>query len=157
MNDNVNESLKSAEAECAEGRTAPRVTLLDITSAIAGVWYVNGNELLEASLTPFTDEQEATTEILTVCLCLMDNGFTVIGKSAPMSAENFDRELGRKLAYEDCVRQLWPLMAFARKDFLHFQSQLNQLAAPLNSDEADDKPLDPLGNRLNRDPADHDD
>lgn len=115
MNDHVNESLKAAEAEVAEGRTAPRVTLGDITTAIQGVFYITGNELLEASLEPYTDEQEAITEILTICLCVMDIGFTVIGKAAPMSADNFNRDLGRKLAYEDCVRQLWPLMAYSRK------------------------------------------
>ena len=27
-------------------------------------------------------------------------------------------ELGRKLAYEDCIRQLWPLMGFSLRDRL---------------------------------------
>lgn len=43
----------------------------------------------------------------------MNNGFTVIGKSVPASPANFDAQLGRKLAYEDAVRQIWPLMGFA--------------------------------------------
>lgn len=131
MNDHTNESLKAAEAECGEGRTAPRVTLADITGSMAGVFYIQGNELLQASLTPYTDDQEDTTAILTICLCLMDNGFTVLGKSAPMSAANFDRDLGRKLAYEDCVRQLWPLMAYSRKD-----------AAMTSDDKPEDAPED---------------
>jgi hypothetical protein len=42
----------------------------------------------------------------------------VIGKSVPASPDNFNPDLGRKLAYEDCIRQLWPLMGFALKERL---------------------------------------
>ncbi len=56
--------------------------------------------------------------VLTVCLVVMKNGFTVIGKAAPASPENFNVDLGRKYAYEDGVRQLWPLMGFALRDQL---------------------------------------
>lgn len=48
----------------------------------------------------------------------MQNGFTVIGKSAPASPENFNAELGRQFAYDDAVRQLWPLMGYALRDKL---------------------------------------
>jgi len=56
--------------------------------------------------------------VLSICLVVMRNGFIVVGKSAPASRENFNAELGRKLAYEDCIRQLWPLMGFALRDKL---------------------------------------
>jgi hypothetical protein len=55
-------------------------------------------------------------ELLSICILVMKNGFTVIGKSAPASPENFNAEFGKKLAYEDCIRQLWPLMGFALRD-----------------------------------------
>ena len=48
----------------------------------------------------------------------MRNGFTIIGKSAPASPANFNAEFGQKLAYEDCIRQLWPLMGFSLRDRL---------------------------------------
>ncbi len=57
-------------------------------------------------------------KLLTLCLVTTKNGFVLVGKSAPASAENFDVELGRKLAYEDAVRQLWPLMGYALRDRL---------------------------------------
>jgi len=41
-----------------------------------------------------------------------------VGKSAPASADNFNADLGRKLAYEDAIRQLWPLMGFALRERL---------------------------------------
>lgn len=39
--------------------------------------------------------------ILTLCFLVTNNGFTVIGKSAPASPANFDADLGKKSAYED--------------------------------------------------------
>lgn len=55
---------------------------------------------------------------LSICLLVMNNGFTVIGKSAPASPANFNADLGRQFAYEDAIRQLWPLMGFALRDKL---------------------------------------
>ncbi len=57
-------------------------------------------------------------DVLTICLLVTRNGFTLIGKSAPASPDNFDAELGRKPAYEDAVRQLWPLMGYALRERL---------------------------------------
>jgi hypothetical protein len=37
---------------------------------------------------------------------------------ARASPENFNADLGRKFAYEDAVRQLWPLMGYALRDKL---------------------------------------
>jgi hypothetical protein len=45
---------------------------------------------------------------------VLRSGFVVIGTSAPMSPANFDREKGAIFAYEDAIRQLWPLFAFAQ-------------------------------------------
>lgn len=104
----LNESLQAAEKECAEGRTAPRISLNDIVGAIRDTHYTTADLALG-----IVDWDLA---ILTLCILKMKNGFIVIGKSAPMSRENFNAELGKKLAYEDCVRQLWPLMAFAAKE-----------------------------------------
>lgn len=42
----------------------------------------------------------------------------VIGKAAPASPENFSAEPGRKFAYEDAIRRLWPLMGYALKERL---------------------------------------
>ena len=50
---------------------------------------------------------------LTICMITMKNGFVVIGKSAPADPLNYDETLGRKFAYEDAVRQVWPLEAYA--------------------------------------------
>lgn len=121
-------SLEATEKECAEGRTAPRVSLADIEAAIVDRFFLKGDDLAHASLEvngvvdALSQEQHAakfpSLRVLTVCLLVMRNGFTVIGKAAPASAANFDCDLGRKLAYEDAVRQVWPLMGYALRDKL---------------------------------------
>ena len=50
---------------------------------------------------------------LTVLLMRFKNGFVVIGKSAPADPANYNAELGMRFAREDCIRQAWPLFAFA--------------------------------------------
>lgn len=55
-------------------------------------------------------------QVLTICLMVLKNGFTVVGKSACVSPENYDRPLGEKIAREDAIDQIWPLMGYALRD-----------------------------------------
>lgn len=57
-------------------------------------------------------------KLLTICIITMQNGFTLIGKSAPASPENFDPEKGKRFAYEDAIKQLWPLEGYALREKL---------------------------------------
>lgn len=109
------EGLQATEAECAVGRTAPRVSLSDIEANIA-----TSTSFLAADVfDPHAANSHPSLGVLTVTILVLRNGFTVIGKSAPADARNFDPELGRKLAYEDAVRQVWPLMGYALRQKLH--------------------------------------
>ena len=108
------EGLQATEAECAAGRTAPRVSLSDIEANILTSTYFRGADVFD----PETAAAVGSLDVLTVCIIVLQNGFTIIGKSAPASAANFDPELGRKLAYEDAVRQVWPLMGYALREQL---------------------------------------
>lgn len=110
MSKHASSSLEATERECAAGRSAPRVSLPDIQGAISEVHYRKGGDCVGVQAGPLT--------ALTLAFVVMRNGFTIIGKSAPASPENFDPELGKKLAYEDAVRQIWPLMGFALRDRL---------------------------------------
>ena len=116
-------SLKHTDQEAAAVAKAPRVSLADIEAAIGGVYYTTAERAL--SYEALSPEHEGPLGILILCVVVMRNGFTVIGKSAPASPENFNADLGRKFAYEDCIRQLWPLMGFALRERL---SQLAQNA-----------------------------
>jgi hypothetical protein len=53
--------------------------------------------------------------LLTFCVLILRNGFTVTGESACASPENFDAEIGRKIARNNAVAKIWPLMGYALK------------------------------------------
>lgn len=121
-------SIKHTDNEAAAVAVAERVTLADIEAAIADKFHLNGRNAVIASLaengvvSTLAADQHADkfpgVAVLSICILVMKNGFTVIGKSAPASPENFNADLGRKFAYEDCIRQLWPLMGFALRNKL---------------------------------------
>jgi hypothetical protein len=51
-------------------------------------------------------------KLLTFCVLVLRNGFTVTGESACARPENFDAELGRKIARKAAVDKCWPLMGY---------------------------------------------
>lgn len=108
------DSLKVTDAAAAAVAVAPRVTLADIEAAIEAVYHVPADAIPPA----ISMVGHPSLEVLSICILVMRNGFTLIGKSAPASPENFNADLGRKLAYEDAIRQLWPLMGFSLRDRL---------------------------------------
>lgn len=55
---------------------------------------------------------------LTLCVVTVENGFQVVGKSAPADAKNFNVAAGRQFAYEDAFRQLWPLEGYLMREML---------------------------------------
>ena len=56
---------------------------------------------------------------LTVCCLTLENGFTVTGESACASPENFNATLGRKIAFDNAKRKIWPLEGYALKQKLY--------------------------------------
>ena len=50
--------------------------------------------------------------LLTFCVLVLRNGFTVTGESACASPENFDAEIGRRIARENAVQKIWPLLGY---------------------------------------------
>ena len=112
-------SLEEADRASAAAAVAPRVSLADIEASISSRFDTTADKAFVAALSYGDwDRDLASLRLLSICILVMRNGFTVIGKSAPASAANFNAELGRKLAYEDAIRQLWPLMGFALRDKL---------------------------------------
>jgi len=59
---------------------------------------------------------EGTT--VTVCCLTLQNGFTVIGESACASPENFDEEIGRKIARDDARKKIWALEGYLLRQAL---------------------------------------
>ena len=113
-----------------KGLTAPRITPKDIESNIASEYYftadqgarhafldaVAGNSEYNPDNFPPVDPELC---LLTFCVLVLKNGFTVTGESACASPENFDAELGRKIARQNAVAKIWPLLGFSLKQKLH--------------------------------------
>lgn len=83
-----------------KGLTAPRLTPTLIDATIAGEQYAVFND------------------VLTICVLTLKNGFTVTGESACASPENFDAELGAKIARENARNEIWALEGYALKNRL---------------------------------------
>lgn len=107
--------LEITDAESAAVQKTPnRVTLDFLKSEIAAQYVFNAYDAIDLLQMP----AHGALKPLTVCVLVMKNGFTIIGKSAPADPENYNRELGEKFAYEDAVRQLWPLEGYRLRSAL---------------------------------------
>ena len=58
------------------------------------------------------------TDVLTVCVLTLKNGFTVTGESACASPESFDKEIGEKIAKENAREKIWALEGYLLKQRL---------------------------------------
>lgn len=59
----------------------------------------------------------------TVCCLTLENGFTVTGESACASPENFDKELGRKIARKNAREKIWLLEGYLLRQRLYEKEQ----------------------------------
>lgn len=108
----MNDSQVEKEIQ-AKGLTAPRVTPADIEANIDREHYFTANDGIRAA-TGISDDR-APERLLTFCVLVLNNGFTVTGESACASPENFDAELGRKIARQNAIEKIWPLMGYELK------------------------------------------
>lgn len=113
--------MQSIEQEIqAKGLTAPRITLVDIEANIASAFYFTAGDGVsgESGLGMRPGGIADSLNRLTFCVLVLRNGFTVTGESACVSPENFDAELGRKIARANAVTKVWPLMGYALRSKL---------------------------------------
>ena len=105
-----------------KGLTAPRVTPADVEAAIVAEHYFTAAE--GAGLPPkegvdyVPPRATSPLDLLTFCVLILRNGFTITGESYCVTPENFDAELGRKVARRNAVEKIWPLMGYALKESL---------------------------------------
>lgn len=88
------------EASQAVQKTPNRVSLQSMEAKIRDIEYIHPE----------------TIPHMTLCVITVANGFALVGWSAPADPENFDQNLGRKFAYEDAIRKLWPYEAYLLRE-----------------------------------------
>lgn len=89
-------------AIAAKGLTAPRITPEDVNNQIV----------------PQLTEYALFGGVLTVCVITLRNGFLVTGESACASPENFDAEIGRKIAFDNARQKIWALEGYRLRQLL---------------------------------------
>lgn len=119
-------SEKTIEQQIQDaGLTAPRVTPADIEAEIAHEHYFTALEGVAGARYVRRDDASlfdiggaVNLSLLTFCVLVLRNGFTVTGESACASPANFNAEIGRKIAREHAVEKIWPLLGFRLRDAL---------------------------------------
>lgn len=112
----------------AKADKAPRVTPQALQDEIVSEHYFtgadgvlgayrSGGDVHPVGGTP-SQATHQTLGFLTFCALVLRNGFTVHGVSACASPENFNTEIGRRIARENAEREIWPLLGFRLRDEL---------------------------------------
>ncbi len=111
----------------AGANIAPRLTPADIEAEIYSEHYFTAEEGVWGAYKRNDDVHHGNTiqkiaaetlPLLTFCVLVLRNGFTVTGESACASPENFSAEIGRRVARENAIAKVWPLLGYALKDKL---------------------------------------
>lgn len=109
----------------AKADKAPRVTPAALQAEIVSEHYFTAADGVTGAkfnavprYTVGIDTSPAPLRLLTICVLVLRNGFTVHGVSACASPENFNAEIGRRIARENAEREIWPLLGFRLRDEL---------------------------------------
>ncbi len=111
----------------AKGKTAPRVTPDHIESIISDCYYFTAQDGLMTANPDAAQYSPKSLDLLTFCVLVLKNGFTVTGESACASPDNFDAEIGRKIARTNAVQKIWVLEGYLLKQRMHDDAHLREL------------------------------
>lgn len=103
-----------AEIQAKGADVAPRVTPADVEANITSEFYFTATDgVLGASGMGTAPAGRAKSlDLLTFCVLVLRNGFTVTGESACASPENFNAEIGQRIARDNAKAKIWSLMGY---------------------------------------------
>ena len=107
-----------------KGLNAPRLTPEYIDSKIKGIEYILARDVCKRDNGVEIFDAPASLQTLTFCVLTLENGFTVTGESACASPENFDAEIGCKIAFQNAREKIWQLEGYLLKERLYQQPQV---------------------------------
>ncbi len=114
----MNKDQTTEQAIVAAGaNVAPRITPADIEANIVSAHYFTAREGCEGA-GGVGGTYPVGLGLLTFCVLVLRNGFTVTGESACASPENFNADIGRRVARDNAVAKVWPLMGYELKERL---------------------------------------
>ena len=92
-----------------------QITLADIEENIADEYYFTGSDHIADR---GVAQWHPSLDLITFCILILKNGFSVTGTSACSSHSYYSAEVGREVAREKAIQNVWPLMAYALKEKL---------------------------------------
>ena len=106
------------------GKTAPRLTPADIEATIIDEVYFTAEQGYQRANEDEGIPAGSYSElgVLTICVLRLRNGFTVTGESACVSPENFNVEIGRKIARQNAMSRIWQYEGYLLRQRLHDQA-----------------------------------
>ena len=100
----------------AKGLTAPRVTPADIEANIASEHYftaADGARMSPEGNWPIHNLNTGSLGLITICVLITRNGMRLVGvNEGPVSIQNFDADMGRRMARQKAIDQLWPMLGY---------------------------------------------
>lgn len=101
------------EYELEERARAPRVTLEDVHNAVRQEFFFTAEQGIRgAGYEGPAKNIPKTLGVLTFCVLVLKNGFTVTGQSACAAPENYKQDIGERIAREDAFNKIWPLLGY---------------------------------------------
>ena len=145
----MNDQTIEQEIQAKGANVAPRITPADIEANIIGEHYFTAADGVAGAFTNVELAQgrgvypgeigrlRTELQLLTFCVLVLRNGFTVTGESACASPENFNAEIGRKIARENAVAKVWPLMGYELRSKLAAEKSLAPGLRPIDTAPTD--------------------
>ena len=104
----------------AMGKTGPRIKPAHVQSVIVSEHYFSamhgeiGRDVCEqvGACLP----TNPVLSLITICVLVLRNDYTVVGLATCESFQNFDPEIGRRIARQDAVSKIWPLLGYEFKN-----------------------------------------
>lgn len=114
-----------------KGLNAPRLTPEHIDATISSVSYFTADDGVVGRAYQNKEVlfNPGVLSTLTFCVIVLKNGFTVTGESACASPENFDAEIGRKIAYDNARNKIWQLEGYLLKQQIHHEAKMKEYFA----------------------------
>lgn len=122
------------EERLLETSVAPRVTLQMVEDNIIAEHYFTAYEARMGAIVQGTyhsigtstgsDKDLEALKLLTFCVMVLANGYTVHGVSACASPANYNPEIGRDIARRNAVSQVWGLMGYELRTKLDYQESM---------------------------------
>ena len=139
----MNDQTIEQEIQAKGANVAPRITPADIEANITRTFYFTAAQGAEkaardnGSYAAGSPAEGLALGLLTFCVLVLRNGFTVTGESACASPENFNAEIGRQIARENAVAKVWPLMGYELRSKLAAEKSLAPGLRPIDTAPTD--------------------